>query len=70
MHDPAGASTYCPGCGALLIGRDGYHLGEWNLDADGGKATCRGCGDTIAGVFEARPGSWGGKRRPIDPALH
>ena len=27
MHDPAGGSTWCHGCGALLIRRDWYELG-------------------------------------------
>ena len=31
LHDPAGQSTYCPGCGAMVIGRDGYVLGTWGL---------------------------------------
>jgi pyruvate formate lyase activating enzyme len=62
VHDPAGQSTWCPACGVLLIGRDGYVLSEWNLDAG---ARCRGCGATCAGVFEARPGSWGARRMPV-----
>ena len=33
IHDPEGASTWCSGCGARLIERDWYQLGEWNLDA-------------------------------------
>jgi pyruvate formate lyase activating enzyme len=70
VHDPAGSSTYCPGCGTLLIGRDGYHLGAWNLVADGGKAVCGDCGEAVAGVFETRPGTWGGQRTPVDPARH
>ena len=70
VHDPAGSSTYCPGCGTLLIGRDRYHLGAWNLVADGGKAVCGDCGEAVAGVFETRPGTWGGQRRPVEPARH
>ena len=31
VHDPDGSSTWCPGCGKLLIERDWYELGEWNL---------------------------------------
>ena len=65
VHDPAGASTYCPGCDTLLIGRDGYHLGEWNLRVTAGKAACDRCGEPIAGLFDARPGHWGAKRRPV-----
>ncbi len=35
VHDGAGGSTYCHGCGALLIGRDWYELTGWGLDAHG-----------------------------------
>jgi pyruvate formate lyase activating enzyme len=65
VHDPAGASTYCPACKTVLIGRDGYELDSWNLAVDGDRATCAACGTPIAGVFEARPGHWGAKRRPL-----
>ncbi len=34
-------STYCPGCGRVLIGRYGYEIREYNLD---GKNRCRFCG--------------------------
>src|SRR5207249_746620 len=30
IHDEAGQSTYCHGCGATLIGRDWYDLTGWN----------------------------------------
>ena len=62
VHDAEGSSTYCPGCGALLIERDWYRLGHWGLDAHG---ACGNCGSPIAGVFEPRPGTWGPKRRPV-----
>ena len=48
VHDPEGQSTWCAGCGALLIERDGYTLGEWNLD---GAWACRACGARCPGVF-------------------
>jgi pyruvate formate lyase activating enzyme len=48
VHDFRGSSTWCPGCGALLIGRDWYVLSGWNLDSD---ARCQDCGTRIAGVF-------------------
>ena len=35
IDDPAGQSTYCHGCRALLIGRDWYDLTAWNLSAQG-----------------------------------
>jgi pyruvate formate lyase activating enzyme len=62
VHDSAGGSTWCPGCGARVIERDWYTLGEWRLDAQG---RCAGCGTPIAGVFEARPGTWGARRMPV-----
>ena len=62
VHDPAGNSTYCHNCDALLIERDWYEMGEWNLDAEG---NCPHCNTPLAGVFEAEPGDWGSKRRPV-----
>ncbi len=62
VHDEEGGSTYCHECGKLLIGRDGYSLGEWALDESG---ACSGCGARCAGVFEARPGTWGARRMPL-----
>ena len=54
-------STYCPGCGQVLIERDGYHLGSYQLDRD----KCRHCGETIAGRFDVACGDWGNKRLPV-----
>jgi len=62
VHDPEGSSTYCPGCGGLVIERDWYRLGAWGLAANG---ICRDCGTQIAGVFEPGPGTWGPKRQPV-----
>lgn len=61
VHDPQRDSTYCPGCGERVIERDWYQLGRWNLDGN----RCGACGHTIAGVFEAKPGTWGAKRVPV-----
>ncbi|WP_153557461.1 AmmeMemoRadiSam system radical SAM enzyme [Roseimaritima sediminicola] len=61
VHDGDRSSTYCPGCGELLIQRDWYQLGTYALSGN----ACSRCGTTIAGVFEAAPGSWGPKRQPI-----
>ncbi len=59
VHDAANQSTYCAGCGALLIERDWYQLGAWNLQ-DGG---CGGCGKKLAGRFDGgAPGDWGRRR--------
>jgi pyruvate formate lyase activating enzyme len=65
VHDKAGGSTWCPGCGALLIERDWYQLGHWGLAANG---DCAACGLHVPGVFAATPGAWGGRRLPV--SLH
>ncbi len=62
VHDFDGESTYCHGCGQILIGRDWYELSTWNIDHDG---NCNKCGEKCAGVFESSPGSWGSKRQPV-----
>jgi len=62
VHDEEGESTYCHNCGEILIGRDVYVLGEWNLTATG---CCAFCGARCAGVFDTRPGTWGPRRMPV-----
>ena len=62
VHDEGGGSTYCPGCGARVIGRDWFELTAWDLTDDG---RCAKCGARISGVFSGAPGAWGSKRRPI-----
>ena len=62
IHDPEGQSTFCTGCGALLVGRDGYEITAWHL-APGGR--CSACGTLCPGVFEDAPGRWGARRRPV-----
>jgi len=62
VHDPAGGSTWCRGCGALLIGRDWFDLTRWHLDEDG---RCRDCRTRLVGVFEPQPGTWGRRRQPV-----
>jgi pyruvate formate lyase activating enzyme len=62
VHDEAGGSTYCPGCGEPVVGRDWYVLTGWRLDAAG---RCARCGTPIPGHFEARPGRWGARRLPV-----
>jgi pyruvate formate lyase activating enzyme len=62
VHDKAGDSTWCHGCGKRVIERDWYELGEWNLDENG---CCTNCGEKCAGVFETGHGDWGSKRQPV-----
>jgi pyruvate formate lyase activating enzyme len=59
VHDRAGSSTWCPGCGALLIERDWYELGRWGLTDDG---CCVACGWQVPGRFDGPPGDWGRRR--------
>lgn len=61
VHDPAGGSTWCHGCGALLVERDWYELGAYRL-ADG---CCPECSCRCAGVWTARAGTWGRRRLPV-----
>ena len=62
VHDPDGGSTLCHQCGACLIGRDWYALGMWALTGNG---LCQTCGAPCAGVFEAKPGTWGRRRERV-----
>jgi pyruvate formate lyase activating enzyme len=67
IHDEATQSTYCHGCGSLLIGRDWHAITAWHLADDG---RCARCGAVCSGVFDGPPGGWGRRRRPLvlDPA--
>ncbi len=62
VHDPDGQSTYCAGCAAVLIERDRYALGRYELDDSG---HCKACGTSLPGVFDGPPGNWGAKRMPV-----
>lgn len=62
VHDIQGGSTYCPGCGQLLIERDWYRLGKWHMNNLG---QCERCSQDIAGVFDPRPGDWGARREQV-----
>ena len=62
VNDAEGQSTYCAACGKLLIERNWYQLGRWNLDR---KGCCRFCGACLSGRFDPEPGHWGPRRRPV-----
>jgi pyruvate formate lyase activating enzyme len=62
VHDERGQSTYCPGCGECVVGRDWYEITAWQLAGDG---RCRACGTALPGLFEAAPGNWGQRRLPV-----
>ena len=61
VNDVFNQSTWCPGCGELLIERNWYQLGQWNLDGN----VCRKCRTLIPGHFDKSPGLWGNRRKPI-----
>ena len=54
-------NTYCPSCREIVIERNHYELGRYQI-RDGG---CANCGEKIPGVFENEAGNWGRKRLPL-----
>jgi pyruvate formate lyase activating enzyme len=65
VHDSAGGTTNCSACGTALIERDWHEVRQYRLvDAN----ACPGCGERLAGRFEALGGvfkGFGRKRIPI-----
>jgi len=61
IHDPVGGSTWCPHCGHLVIGRDGYSISRWQIK----NGACAVCGFPIAGHFSKKPGTWDGRSQPV-----
>lgn len=61
VSDREHQSTYCPGCGRVVIERDGYTLGVFDVL----QGRCRHCHTPIAGRFDDAPGDWGGRRMPV-----
>jgi pyruvate formate lyase activating enzyme len=61
-HDITGQSTHCHHCGELVIERDWYRLGAYQLSAQG---RCMNCDMPLPGVFNAAPGTWGPRRLPV-----
>lgn len=66
VSDPGHQSTYCPGCDRMVIERDGYSLGSFDLR----EGRCRHCSTPIAGRFDPAPGDWGGQRQPVRIAAY
>jgi len=61
IHDPEGGTTYCPGCSAAVIERDGYLLKSYHI-TDG---ACAHCHTPIPGRFDPTPGHWGPRRMGV-----
>ncbi|MDO5500977.1 MAG: AmmeMemoRadiSam system radical SAM enzyme, partial [Propionibacteriaceae bacterium] len=62
VHDRAGDTTSCSGCGAELIVRDWYEILTYRLTPDG---VCPDCGDALPGRFGEQAGTFGAHRIPI-----
>ena len=62
VNDVTRQSTYCPNCQKVVIERNWYELGQYDLDG----SHCRHCGTRIAGHFDEEPGDWGRQRLPVD----
>jgi pyruvate formate lyase activating enzyme len=62
IRHPESQQTFCPSCGHLLIGRDGFDVTHYALTEQG---TCPSCGHSCAGVFGTGHGRWGGRRLPV-----
>jgi len=61
VNDKKRQSTYCSSCSNLLIERDWFELGKYNIK----NGCCKKCGAKASGVFEDQKGSWGRKRLPV-----
>jgi pyruvate formate lyase activating enzyme len=62
VHDTAGGTTSCPGCGTALFVRDWHQLLKYAIDPSG---HCTACGTAIAGRFEEFRGQHGPRRIPV-----
>ncbi|SDB80100.1 pyruvate formate lyase activating enzyme [Raineyella antarctica] len=62
VHDRAGDTTRCSGCGGKLIVRDWYRILSYRLTSDG---RCPDCGQPLPGRFGAEAGDFGPRRIPI-----
>jgi pyruvate formate lyase activating enzyme len=61
ISDPARESTWCPGCGELLIERNRFDIGRYHVH----HSACASCLRPLPGRFDARPGNWGSRRQPL-----
>ncbi|HEU5107533.1 MAG TPA: AmmeMemoRadiSam system radical SAM enzyme [Micromonosporaceae bacterium] len=62
VHDPAGQTTFCPGCGAEAVVRDWYDLLAYRLDEAG---RCVRCAAAVPGRYDGPAGGWGRRRLPV-----
>ncbi|MCB1956328.1 MAG: AmmeMemoRadiSam system radical SAM enzyme [Rhodocyclaceae bacterium] len=64
VHDAAGGTTRCTGCGAALIERDWYRILNYRVTDDG---RCPDCQTALAGHYTAYRGAFGPRRVPLKP---
>ncbi|THD43379.1 MAG: AmmeMemoRadiSam system radical SAM enzyme [Bradyrhizobium sp.] len=57
------AASFCAGCGATVIRRDGDRVSDYALDGEG---ACHACGRMLAGQFASTRGGYDGARAPVD----
>jgi pyruvate formate lyase activating enzyme len=62
IRDVDGQSTRCTSCNATVIGRDGYDILSWSLDARG---ACMKCGTKLNARIDGAPGTWGSRRQRL-----
>jgi len=62
VHDKNSDSTYCPQCKKIVIERDWYQLGYYQLGDNG---HCLHCGTLIPGRFDGPKQNFGRQRIPI-----
>jgi pyruvate formate lyase activating enzyme len=66
VHDVAGGTTSCPGCGAALVRRDWYEVLECAVEhRSGARGACPRCGTAIAGRFGRCARPFGRRRIPL-----
>ncbi|MEK7876647.1 MAG: AmmeMemoRadiSam system radical SAM enzyme, partial [Pseudomonadota bacterium] len=62
VHDEEGGPTYRPGCGAPLVVRDWYRIGDYRVTPDG---KCPDCSGAVPGRYERFKRAFGPRRIPI-----
>jgi pyruvate formate lyase activating enzyme len=62
VHDPEGGQTICPACGTVVVERDWYVIGRYEITDDG---RCNSCGAAIPGRYDGPAGRWGARRLPV-----
>jgi pyruvate formate lyase activating enzyme len=62
VHDTAGGTTHCPGCGNAVIVRDWHRILNYRVTDDG---KCKECGAPLVGHFEKFGKPFGQRRIPV-----